>query len=103
MDEQQRKEGEQSALWNGTGGRGWVALEDVLDQTFQPFDDLLMDAVSSERTSRVLDVGCGAGGTTVAVARSQGANGGCTGIGRVGADDRRRARARLDASASPWS
>jgi len=80
MDEQQSTHAEQSALWNAGGGRGWVALEDLLDQIFQPVEDLLVDAVASEPTSHVLDVGCGAGSTTVAVARRLGASGSCTGI-----------------------
>jgi SAM-dependent methyltransferase len=80
MDEQQQRPGEQSALWNGTGGRGWVALEDLIDQLFRPVDDLLVDAVLSEPSSRVLDVGCGAGSTTVAIARRLGGSGSCTGI-----------------------
>jgi SAM-dependent methyltransferase len=70
----------QPALWNGAGGRGWVGLQEVLDQMYRPFEDLLVDAIRSETTRRVLDVGCGTGSTTVAVARRLGASGSCTGI-----------------------
>ncbi len=73
-------ESHQTALWNGAGGGGWVASQELLDQLFHPLEDLLVDAVSSETTSRVLDVGCGTGGTTVAVARRLGATGSSTGI-----------------------
>src|SRR3982751_48183 len=70
----------QPGLWNGAGGRGWVALQDVLDQMYQPVEDLLVDAIRSETADRVLDVGCGTGSTTVAAARRLGASGSYTGI-----------------------
>ena len=70
----------QPGLWNGAGGRGWVALQDVLDQMYQPVEDLLVDAIRSETADRVLDVGCGTGSTTVAAARRLGASGSSTGI-----------------------
>src|SRR5262245_28576886 len=80
MDDQQPKISPQTALWNGAGGRGWVASQDLLDQMLQPLDDRLVDALSSAAPSRVLDVGCGTGSTTVAVARRLGAAGSGTGI-----------------------
>jgi SAM-dependent methyltransferase len=55
-------------------------LQDVLDQMYQPVEDLLVDAIRSEATARVLDVGCGTGSTTVAAARRLGASGSGTGI-----------------------
>jgi len=80
MDDQQPKLTDQTALWKGSGGQAWVALQELIDQLFQPIEDLLVDAVSSETTRRVLDVGCGTGSTTVAVARRLGAGASCTGI-----------------------
>jgi SAM-dependent methyltransferase len=62
----------QRAVWNGAGGRGWVALQGVLDQLFQPIEDLVVDAISAETSGHVLDIGCGTGSTTVAVARRTG-------------------------------
>jgi len=69
-----------TSIWTGAGARGWVASQELLDRMYQPFEDLLVDAISSETTSRVLDVGCGTGGTTIAAARRVGAAGSCTGI-----------------------
>jgi ubiquinone/menaquinone biosynthesis C-methylase UbiE len=71
---------EQEKLWNGVAGRGWVEAQELLDQLFKPFEDLLVEAVSARSGSRVLDVGCGTGSTTLAVARLLGANGRCIGI-----------------------
>ncbi len=69
--------GEQSALWNGPGGRAWVALHEMLDGMLLRFEELLVDAVVAERAARVLDVGCGTGATSLAIARRAGA---CTGV-----------------------
>ena len=80
MDDQPAKPSEQTALWNGPGGRGWVALQDLVDQVYQPLEGLLVDEISPATTSHVLDVGCGTGGTTVAAARRFGARGSCTGV-----------------------
>jgi SAM-dependent methyltransferase len=71
---------EQSTLWNGGSGHAWVELQALLDDVLSPFEDLLVEAVSRTSAGRVLDIGCGAGGTTLAVARSLGAKGRCTGI-----------------------
>jgi ubiquinone/menaquinone biosynthesis C-methylase UbiE len=47
---------------------------------FKPFEELLVEAASAASASRVLDVGCGTGSTTLAVARLQPAKGRCIGI-----------------------
>jgi SAM-dependent methyltransferase len=76
----QPKAGEQTTLWNGSAGRAWVESQELLDQILQPFQDLLVDAISTESPRRVLDVGCGTGGTTLAIARRLGRHGACTGV-----------------------
>ena len=80
MDVTRQNSDEQTALWNGRAGCAWVEAQDVLDQMFKPMEDLLVAAVSTGSGGRVLDVGCGTGGTTTAVARLLGAQGRCVGI-----------------------
>src|SRR5690242_14492146 len=80
MDTSQSKISEQMAHWNGAGGRAWVESQCLLDQMLQPFEDLLVDAVAAEAPARVLDVGCGNGSTTLAIARRLGRQCRCTGI-----------------------
>ncbi|MFF5982221.1 class I SAM-dependent methyltransferase [Streptomyces olindensis] len=72
MDASRRSDDAQAARWNGPAGHAWVDLQDVLDEMFRPFEELLVEAVSAERAGRVLDVGCGTGGISRAVARRVG-------------------------------
>jgi SAM-dependent methyltransferase len=70
----------QAELWNGRTGQSWVELNAMLDRLLAPFVQPLLDAVRQGSARDVLDVGCGAGATTFAVARSLGQEGRCTGI-----------------------
>src|SRR5690242_798599 len=88
---------DQKALWNGVGGRAWVEAQQRIDHLFRPIEDLLVGVVVGASARRVLDVGCGTGGTTLAVARRLGANGRCTGVDISGPMiDAARARAERD-------
>ena len=57
---------EQTALWNGRAGRAWVELQEVLDQMFKPFEDLLVEAVSR----RIRAAGCSTSAAVRAARRS---------------------------------
>ncbi|MFE9680315.1 class I SAM-dependent methyltransferase [Streptomyces sp. NPDC006285] len=70
-----RKDEDQRARWNGTAGHAWVEAQSVIDELFKPFEELLVEAVAAGHGRRVLDVGCGTGSTTLAVARRIGAYG----------------------------
>jgi ubiquinone/menaquinone biosynthesis C-methylase UbiE len=78
MDNVQHSDDEQAKLWNGPAGQAWVEAQDLLDRMFKPLEDLLVATVPAG--SRVLDIGCGTGSTTLAAARQVGMQGECTGI-----------------------
>ncbi|WP_336298789.1 class I SAM-dependent methyltransferase [Streptomyces cinnabarinus] len=70
----------QAARWNGRTGHIWVEEQALLDGLLRPLEELLVEAVPAGHEGRVLDVGCGTGGTTVALARRLGPAGRCVGV-----------------------
>lgn len=75
-----RTDDEQAKLWNGSAGCAWVEAQEMLDRTLLPLEELLVAEVRASGATRVLDVGCGAGSTTLAAARVLGADGRSVGI-----------------------
>lgn len=80
MSSEDQVRSEQASLWNGRGGSAWVEAQELLDRLFRPFETLIADAVGAASATRVLDVGCGTGSTTLAVARLVGARGRSLGV-----------------------
>lgn len=87
--------------WASGAGNAWVEIQDLTDRVYEPVERRLTDEVASEPVRRVLDVGCGTGVTTVAIARRLGTGVTCTGVDvsdvMVGAARRRAAAAGVDA------
>jgi SAM-dependent methyltransferase len=69
---------EQATIWNGPAGHTWVALQEVLDRMFKPLEVLL--AEEAKAGANFLDIGCGTGAITLAVARNVGSTGHATGV-----------------------
>ncbi len=71
---------DQVALWNGDAGHAWVDLQATLDALFARIATHLVDAAVDAEARDVLDVGCGTGATTLALARRLGSASRCIGV-----------------------
>jgi SAM-dependent methyltransferase len=71
---------EQAKHWSSVGADGWIELKAVIDKSFVPFTDLLLADCLAGSASRLLDVGCGTGDTTLAAARRLGPKAQCVGV-----------------------
>ena len=71
---------DQAAYWNGPGGRHWTDRQEMQDGLLAPIAARLLDATHVAAGERVVDVGCGCGATTLAVAHIVGAAGRALGV-----------------------
>lgn len=93
----------QATLWNGPAAQAWIDAQETIDQLFQPLEALLVETLAAQNAAkRVLDVGCGTGGTTLALARVPGRDRDCVGID-VSAPMLAVARARAERAGLPAS
>ena len=69
----------QTEYWNGLAGSKWVAKQEALDAQIGPLGLAMLDRAHIAQGERVLDTGCGCGGTTLEIARRVGAGGCVTG------------------------
>lgn len=72
MSEPDAANSDQSAKWNAQAGRSWAELSDMLDRVLAPFVPLLLKEIEPVAGGPILDVGCGAGAVTLAVAERGG-------------------------------
>ncbi len=80
MKDEPQGNNDQEASWNGPAGLAWVQAQGLLDAMFQPFEDLLAQTPGLAGGGCVLDVGCGTGATTLAIAKRLGPRGQAVGI-----------------------
>ncbi|MET3725990.1 class I SAM-dependent methyltransferase [Sphingomonas trueperi] len=66
--------------WNKQRGNVWVDLQPMLDRLFLPFERMLVDIVTTEPAKAVLDIGCGTGAITLALADRLGQSAHCTAV-----------------------
>ncbi|MFO0625811.1 MAG: class I SAM-dependent methyltransferase [Polyangiales bacterium] len=59
---------EMRTQWNDRSGPHWVAMQPRLDAQLAPVSDAILDGVALAPDARVLDVGCGTGALSLAVA-----------------------------------
>lgn len=74
------KNADQIAYWNGPGGQRWAERQAIQDVVLAPVADVLIDRAKAKAAERIIDVGCGAGATTIAFAEKVGPAGHVMGI-----------------------
>ncbi len=71
---------DQIAFWNGPVGQRWADFQQRMDRTMQAITDAVIAFAAARPGERVLDIGCGAGSTTILLARAVAREGATTGI-----------------------
>ena len=71
---------EQIEYWNGKVGETWVLMQERMDRALTPVTAALLAAAAPQAGEAVLDIGCGAGETTLAAALAVGDNGSAIGL-----------------------
>ena len=61
---------EQIEFWNGKAAAGWVDNQVQMDALLDPLSQFALARAAVQPGERVLDVGCGCGGTSLAMARA---------------------------------
>jgi SAM-dependent methyltransferase len=71
---------DQIAYWNGPSGQHWTDRQQAQDTMLAPVSDILIDRARAKAGERIVDVGCGCGATTIALAQRVGPTGHVFGI-----------------------
>jgi SAM-dependent methyltransferase len=71
---------DQIAYWNGPGGQHWTDRQQHQDVLLAPVSDILIDRARAKAGERIIDVGCGCGATTIALAQKVGPTGHVFGV-----------------------
>jgi SAM-dependent methyltransferase len=70
----------QADYWNGGAGQTWVEINRLLDMELQPLGREAQAALAPRPGERVLDIGCGAGDTSLDLAEAVGPEGSVLGV-----------------------
>ena len=71
---------DQIAEWNGVLGQTWATLRQDIDPVVAVFGEAALKVAAPQPGERVLDIGCGCGDTTIAIARIVGDRGAILGV-----------------------
>ena len=71
---------DQIAYWNGPGGQHWADRQQIQDLVLAPVSEILFDRAGVKAGERIVDVGCGCGATTIALAQRVGPAGHVLGV-----------------------
>ena len=71
---------EQAVFWNGPGGEGWLAAYARIERAIAELGQIVLSAAAAHAGEQVVDIGCGTGGTTAALAKAVGPGGHVLGV-----------------------
>ena len=66
---------DQVEYWNGAAGERWVQNQEAIDRALGPFGRAALERLAPAAGERILDVGCGSGGTLLELSARVGAQG----------------------------
>lgn len=71
---------DQIAEWNGVLGQTWAQMQGDVGAVVAPFGEAALNVAAARPGERVLDIGCGCGDTTIAIASLVGEQGAVLGV-----------------------
>lgn len=71
---------DQAAFWNGPGGQGWLAAYQRIQRSLAGIGEAVLALAGAKPGEQAIDVGCGTGDTTQALAAVVGPSGRVTGV-----------------------
>jgi ubiquinone/menaquinone biosynthesis C-methylase UbiE len=71
---------DQIAYWNGPGGQHWVDRQKTQDVVLAPISEILIERAGAKLGERIIDVGCGCGAISLALAQKVGPTGHVLGV-----------------------
>ena len=71
---------DQIAYWNGPGGQRWADRQAAQDILLRPVLDILIDRAKPQAGERIIDVGCGSGASSIALAQKVAPSGHVLGV-----------------------
>jgi ubiquinone/menaquinone biosynthesis C-methylase UbiE len=71
---------DQIAYWNGPGGQHWTDRQQTQDTMLAQVADILIDRAKPTAGEQIIDIGCGCGATTAALAQRVGPRGRVFGV-----------------------
>ena len=80
MSDIQRADAEQLEYWNGEAGERWAQQDEMMAGLLAPIAEALLDHAGVQDCRRAIDIGCGGGSQSLALARRLGADASVLGV-----------------------